>query len=161
MFVQNYVWVANNMAKIKCLTEDEVRNICYIFITQIDQFLQKNEKDENALIDVVGGLAYISSQGNERFIKYATGFGIFPQGNEIMNHMIELLGSKHEQIYFLSLKYMGSVMGSDDKEITDRIQQNANALDKITNILYSPQNESVKLALWALSNYTATRDLNY
>ena len=121
MFIRNYVWVANNMSKIKLLTEIEVKNICYIFITQIGQFLQKNEKDENSLIDVIGGLAHISSQGNEQFIKYATGFGIFPQGNEILEHMIELLGSKHEQIYYLSLKYVGSVMGSDNKEITDKI----------------------------------------
>ena len=121
MFVRNYVWVANNISKIKFLTAQETKNICFIFITQISSFLFKNEKDENSLLDVIGGLALIVSQGNEDFTKYATGFGIFPQGNEIIDHMIELLGSKHEQIFKHSLKYIGGVMGSESKEITDKI----------------------------------------
>jgi hypothetical protein len=74
--------------------------------------------------------------------------------------MNELLGSKHEQIFNSSLKYVGNVMGSVNKDITDRLLE-TNVIEKITNILYAPKNETVKLALWILSNFTATNDINY
>ena len=59
MFISNYIWVANNLSKLPNLSEDEVKNMCYIFIKQIGKFL-KSYKDESTLIDLLEGLATLS-----------------------------------------------------------------------------------------------------
>lgn len=121
MFISNYIWVANNLSKSQSLTEEEVKNLCYLFITQIGKFLTKSQKDEMTLIDLLEGLANLSATPAEAQVALVTGFGIFPEGNEIIPHIIDLLGSKHELIFKWSLKYVGGVLGSENKEATDKI----------------------------------------
>lgn len=74
--------------------------------------------------------------------------------------MAELLGSKHDQVYKSCLKYVGGILGSENMDITNRLLD-TNAIEKITNIMYSAKNDDVKKALWCLSNFTATKDPNY
>jgi len=50
--------------------------------------------------------------------------------------MCDLLTRKNELIYSNALKYIGSILFSDDKRISDKVILN-DTLDKLTNIMFS------------------------
>jgi len=69
--------------------------------------------------------------------------------------MCSLLSAKNELIYSNVLKYLGSILFSEDKRIADQVIKN-DTLDKITNIMFSMNQSYLKESLWLLSNLAAS-----
>jgi hypothetical protein len=69
--------------------------------------------------------------------------------------MCELLEHKNTEIYSLALRYLGCILSSDDPFILEEVMK-GKIIDKITQILFSQNENVVKEGLWTLSNLTAS-----
>jgi len=154
-FATNYVWIANNLSKeTKELPIKDFKllsTICYEFI---EYFHQSGIQDESTLIDIVQALAQLSSTSDGEALKWVSGIN-FAQDGVLIAVMCDLLSNKNEAIHKEALRYMGGILNSEEERIFTKSMFNG-LLDKVINIMYSPNHNLVKESLWTLSNLTAS-----
>ena len=69
--------------------------------------------------------------------------------------MCQFLARKNEEIYAGAVRYLGSVLLSDDPRIPDKIIRN-NSLEKLAEIMLSTNRKYLKESLWLLSNLASS-----
>ena len=79
-----------------------------------------------------------------------------PLGSDLLiSVMCEMLSRKNEALYSGAVKYIGSILVSEDKRIAEAVMKN-NPLDKLTSIMFSTNSTHLKESLWLLSNLAAS-----
>jgi len=66
-----------------------------------------------------------------------------------------MLSQKNEELYIAAVKYIGSILVSEDRRIADKVIA-SDALEKVSNIMFSMRPASLKQCLWLLSNLAAS-----
>jgi len=69
--------------------------------------------------------------------------------------MCQFLGRKNEEIYAGAVRYLGSVLLSDDPRIPAKVIGN-NSLEKLAEIMLSTHRRYLKESLWLLSNLASS-----
>ena len=72
--------------------------------------------------------------------------------------MCDILNRKNETLYSTAIRYIGSILISDDSRVPF-ILNNCNILDKVHNILFTTNTRLLKESLWVLSNLAASGKL--
>lgn len=71
-----------------------------------------------------------------------------------------MLARKNEELYSHALKYLGSILVSDDHRIAEKVIlddiEGSNALNRLASIMHSSRSCYFKESLWLLSNLSAS-----
>ena len=73
----------------------------------------------------------------------------------LIQKMVELIESSNENLNGPALRYLGDVMRSEDERIIDKAL-NADIMEKLLDVMHSPNMKVVKYCLWIISNITAS-----
>lgn len=113
-----------------------------------------NEDDEDTLVDCLKGLKELTNVPDEDFLLLVSGLKSDSTPSLIAT-MSDFLESKNEHIFHNALRYFGGITAAEDSRIPALAVKHG-VLDRITNLMYSSNNNIVKECVWTISNITAT-----
>ena len=91
----------------------EISGIVNIFLVFIHEF-EKSIDDEERLVEIVKGLHLLARMNKQDVIKIVSGID-HPQGSgALISIMCEMLSRKNEALYSGAVKYIGSILVSED-----------------------------------------------
>ena len=96
----------------------------------------------------------LSATSDNEALRWVAGVN-FPQDGVLIAVMCDLLSNRNEALHKEAFRYMGGILNCDDERIFKKAMFNG-ILDKVINIMYSPNHNLVKYSLWTLSNLTAS-----
>jgi hypothetical protein len=91
-------------------------------------------EDEKPNLDIIKGLENLAKINDSKSIQIVSGIGKQSDDQPLLLVICEMLNRKNEDIYSCAIKYIGSILVSDDIRIPELLTS-FNILDKLNSIM--------------------------